>query len=84
MYDKMKTGMMLVGLVTLRFMTPCVVPAEDVVIISPILASASTYYSSLYAPQWMVNGSGLTGTGGDATHTNKISRTVRWNKRRSA
>jgi len=73
-----KTAFILGGMLVLFFAKPRVVLAVDVMIVAPIGTTASTYYSVSYAPQWMIDGSGLTGTGRDATHMNANSANLFW------
>jgi len=78
MHDQIRAAVILIGGAALCCVTPCAVSAGDTILIAPIIASASTYYNSLYAPQWMIDGSGLTGTGRDATHTNANAGYLFW------
>ena len=76
-----KTAFILVGVLALCFAKPCAVWSADVIIVAPIGATASSTYGSQpyqYGPQWMIDGSGLTGTGRDATHTNANAVNLFW------
>ena len=75
--------MVLSGVFALCFLKPCAASASDSVI-TPVSASASTYYSINYAPQYMIDGSGLTGTGRAATHSNANTTNLFWHSNGTA
>jgi len=77
MHDKTRAAVFLIGVAALCLAAPCAVSAGELVVV-PISASASSFYDSKYAPQWLINGSGLTGIGRDATHTNANSQNLFW------
>ena len=78
MHDKMKSGWVLSSVLALCFFKPCAASAADVILIVPVSASASTFYAAGYAPQYMGDGSGLTGAGRLATHTNANAGNLFW------
>ena len=78
MSNRVKAVLILSGVFALCFFKPCAVLASDAIIIVPAGVSASTYYNALYAPQYMIDGSGLTGTGRMATHTNANAANLFW------
>jgi len=78
MSGKVRSSVVFCGVVALCLFMPCLVSAEDVVVIAPVSVSASTYYAIGYAPQWMIDGSGLTGIGRMATHTNANAQSLFW------
>jgi len=72
--------------ITLGMLSLEAAAASDSIIV-PVGATASTTYGTppyLYGPQWMVDGSGLTGTGRMATHTNANSTNLFWHSNGSA
>jgi len=72
--------------ITLGFMSLDAVMAGDSLIV-PVSATASSTYGTppyLYGPQWMVDGSGLTGSGRMATHTNANSTNLFWHSNGTA
>jgi hypothetical protein len=54
------------------------VRAEDVIIRTPVSVSAKSFYNASYSPDYTINGSGLTGTGRLATHTNANAANLFW------
>lgn len=72
MHDQVKTGWVIGAVVALCFLMPCAASAADA-IITPVSATASSTWAGTpgyVSPQYMIDGSGLTGTGRMATHTN--------------
>ena len=78
MSDKVRTAWVISGFLALCCWMPCAVSA-GVEIITPVSASASSYFMASYSPQMLINGSGLTGTGREATHTTENIQNVTWN-----
>ena len=73
----MKTGWVLSAVVALCLLKPCAAFAADSVI-TPVSVSASSRYAAWGEPVSMINGSGLTGTGRMATHTNANLQYLFW------
>ena len=78
MSGRLRRALVFSALATLCFFRPCAVSA-GVEIIVPVGASASSSYAASYSPQMLINGSGLTGTGREATHTTENIPYVTWN-----
>jgi hypothetical protein len=54
-------------------------PEPEVLIVAPNSATASTTYNNaLYGPSFMIDNSGMTGVGRDATHTNRNAGGLFW------
>ena len=73
--------LVLSGAFALCFLKPCAVSAGDVILITPVGATASTTWAGTpgyVSPQYMIDGSGLTGIGRTATHTNANSTNLFW------
>ena len=83
MSNKMKLVLVLSGVFALCFINPSAALAGDSIIV-PVSASASTYYNINYGPQWLIDGSGLTGTGRAATHSNVNSTNLFWHSNGTA
>jgi autotransporter-associated beta strand protein len=77
MHDKVKTGWFFSAVLALCFLKPCAASAADA-IITPVSASASSGYTGWGEPVSMINGSGLTGIGREATHTNASLQYLFW------
>jgi len=85
MHDKINKRWVLRAVLALCFLMPCAASAADA-IITPVSATASSNYGStpyLYGPQWLIDGSGLTGTGRAATHTNLNQTNLFWHSNTS-
>jgi len=72
-----------VGLGEVRFevypVPPQPEPEQEVLIVAPNSATASTTYDMVnYGPSLMIDNSGMTGTGRDATHTNRNATMLFW------
>ena len=83
MSNRVKSGLVLSAMFALCFLKPCAAFASDSVI-TPVSASASTYYNINYGPQWLIDGSGLTGTGRTATHSNANITNLFWHSNGTA
>ena len=70
----------IVGLSEVRFEVETPDPLPTNFILMPLSASASTYYGdgTRYGPQFMADGSGLTGIGQSMTHTNANGPELFW------
>lgn len=80
MRNTITTGWFHLGIAALCLSAPRWVLA-DASIITPVSATASSNYGPTpyqYGPQWLIDGSGLTGTGPTATHTNVNSPNLFW------
>jgi autotransporter-associated beta strand protein len=76
-----KTAFVLGGAVALCFAKPCAVWSADVIIVAPVGATASSIWTATpgyVSPQYLIDGSGLTGTGRMATHTNANATNLFW------
>jgi len=75
MRNKGKATWMVGATAALSFVTFAASSANDVILITPVSVSASSFYgvasspNSYHPPQFMIDGSGLTGTGRTAVHT---------------
>lgn len=80
MRNILRTGRLPLGFVALWFLKPCSVLAGDEIIV-PVSVSASTTWAGVagyVSPQYLIDGSGLTGTGREATHTNASADHLFW------
>lgn len=52
--------------------------AQDVIVRTPVSVSAKSFLNASYRPDYTIDGSGLTGTGRAATHTNASAANLFW------